>query len=585
MPWTVAKNDSGKWCVFKRDDSGDQTGDALGCHDTEQGAKDQVAALYASEPAAKVVAVRMVDGADDTIEGWGMPFGGPFGGQDLYGEHFTAATDFALSWFPDSGQGSRPLLFHHALDADAGATPVGRVKSFELRADIGMWTQAQLDKSSEYFAAIKEMVKAGRLFFSSGAMAHLVDVDKRSGEIKRWPWVELSLTPTPANLLATVDMATASRHFKSAGLVLPEAMRDGDAAAKALTVAKMQALVEDLDMEMTKAEMQDMLDGFPDHDEDAMRKMLAARKKMGKSADAGRATPVVSREQGLSIHLREVNTEAFWSHVDKGDGEDAHWLWTGARNAKGYGILEVDGETVRAHRVAWEMEHGAIPSDKDVGHKAKCSTTSCVRYSHLELVTNQENADERAAREAAAKSAPPLRAVSWEDVGHQVRKVLEDRLMMASPFDMGGCVCIEATFSDHIIACIYRDGEDRYFSVPFTLDDAGNVATVGEAVEMEETFVPKTPPQPVGMMAWVASRYAASLAQRTKDLSDRRLKEGRVLSSMNRERLTQCVEAMGAAMRELQSLLDSTVPQPAKAATVRRQVDLLRLFAATLPQN
>jgi len=95
-----------------------------------------------------------------------------------------------------------------------------------------------------------------------------------------------------------------------------------------------------------------------------------------------------------------VNEEAFWSHVHKQDGDDGHWLWTGAKNSKGYGILGVDGQTVRAHRVSYEMEHGAIPDGKVVGHKTRCATTSCIRPSHLELVTNDENVTERVRREA-----------------------------------------------------------------------------------------------------------------------------------------------------------------------------------------
>ena len=99
---------------------------------------------------------------------------------------------------------------------------MGRVKAWEIKADTGLWVQAQLDASSEYFEAIGELVRRGKLYFSSGAMSHLVRVDKASGEIKRWPWCELSLTPAPANLYATLDLADAEKHFKAAGLTLPD---------------------------------------------------------------------------------------------------------------------------------------------------------------------------------------------------------------------------------------------------------------------------------------------------------------------------------------------------------------------------
>ena len=57
-------------------------------------------------------------------------------------------------------------------------------------------------------------------------MGHLVRKNAKTGEITTWPWIELSMTPTPANLYATLDFATAKSHFKSAGLVLPIAARN-----------------------------------------------------------------------------------------------------------------------------------------------------------------------------------------------------------------------------------------------------------------------------------------------------------------------------------------------------------------------
>jgi len=158
-------------------------------------------------------AVKMADGADDILEGLGIPYGGMFNGRDIDGETFTKSTDLCLDWF---APGDRPLLYHHGLDADAQTTVVGRVAEYKA-TDKGVWTKVQLDRQSEYFGAIKELVEAGKLYFSSGAMAHLVQ-RKKSGEITRWPWIELSLTPTPANLLAELDFATAEKHFEAAGV-------------------------------------------------------------------------------------------------------------------------------------------------------------------------------------------------------------------------------------------------------------------------------------------------------------------------------------------------------------------------------
>lgn len=111
--------------------------------------------------------------------------------KDLHGDYFTPRTDFALEWFDE-----RPALYQHGLDGAVKAAPVGRIVA--IKADnIGLWAEAQLDMRNRYADAVKELVKAGALSWSSGSMSHLVQRGN-DGQIKRWPVVEGSLTPTPA---------------------------------------------------------------------------------------------------------------------------------------------------------------------------------------------------------------------------------------------------------------------------------------------------------------------------------------------------------------------------------------------------
>ena len=69
--------------------------------------------------------------------------------------------------------------------------------------------------------------------------------------------------------------------------------------------------------------------------------------------------------------------------------------WTGAvgggigpRHTK-YGQIHVNGKTVYAHRVAYELQYGPITDDQHVRHK--CDNRICVNWEHLELGTREDN--------------------------------------------------------------------------------------------------------------------------------------------------------------------------------------------------
>ena len=65
------------------------------------------------------------------------------------------------------------------------------------------------------------------------------------------------------------------------------------------------------------------------------------------------------------------------------------WLWTGCKNKQGYGSIRVQRKTQLAHRIAYLLFVGVVPSDKDVLHK--CDIPGCVCPDHLFLGTAQDN--------------------------------------------------------------------------------------------------------------------------------------------------------------------------------------------------
>lgn len=78
----------------------------------------------------------------------------------------------------------------------------------------------------------------------------------------------------------------------------------------------------------------------------------------------------------------------FLGLVRKGAG-DTCWLWTGGRDGKGYGRVWRDGRRQPAHRVAYEILVGQIPSGLQVCHH--CDVKLCVRPSHLFIGTQVDN--------------------------------------------------------------------------------------------------------------------------------------------------------------------------------------------------
>ena len=109
------------------------------------------------------------------------------------------------------------------------------------------------------------------------------------------------------------------------------------------------------------------------------------------------------RRQGL-IRDRRSFPDRFWSKVDKENGpfHPVHgkcWIWLGATTHNGYGNFQClswrhEAASTRAHRIAWELEHGAPPAEVLVLHH--CDNRKCARPSHLFLGTASDNSTDMA---------------------------------------------------------------------------------------------------------------------------------------------------------------------------------------------
>lgn len=88
--------------------------------------------------------------------------------------------------------------------------------------------------------------------------------------------------------------------------------------------------------------------------------------------------------------------ERFWRKVDKPNGENGCWLWTGSFTTPGYGQFRADGKNLSTHRYAYEISRGPIPKGLLVCHH--CDNPKCVRPDHLFLGTHKDNHDDSVAK-------------------------------------------------------------------------------------------------------------------------------------------------------------------------------------------
>lgn len=94
----------------------------------------------------------------------------------------------------------------------------------------------------------------------------------------------------------------------------------------------------------------------------------------------------------MAFNTIEVTPELelrFWAKVDS--SSTGCWPWTGACTRAGYGLFHVKtGDPMRgAHRVAWILANGSVPSGLHILHS--CDNPPCCNPSHLSAGTRSKN--------------------------------------------------------------------------------------------------------------------------------------------------------------------------------------------------
>ena len=144
---------------------------------------------------------------------------------------------------------------------------------------------------------------------------------------------------------------------------------------------------------------------------------------------------------------------------------------------------------------------------------------------------------------------------SYERLIEQLSMMARGTMLMGGEPDCYGWVV--ATFADHFI---YRHEGGEYYRVEYTRSEDGK-PVLGGWTEVETEYVPVNESEmdseatPVALSAARFAQFAAALGERTKDLAQRRIAEGRSLSAGNVSMIANAKTAALEALTELDALV------------------------------
>jgi hypothetical protein len=138
----------------------------------------------------------------------GIPFGGPefLDGKDLHGQYFDRAqTNYGKDADGNVIVKTIYAYYDHALNDRVGKDLIG-FANYYAETDEGQVWDIEVMRAYRYHDMLLTLAEKNLLGASSQPVQTAVEIDWDSGLIKSWPPAEISLTPTPANPDAVVEV-------------------------------------------------------------------------------------------------------------------------------------------------------------------------------------------------------------------------------------------------------------------------------------------------------------------------------------------------------------------------------------------
>ena len=94
-----------------------------------------------------------------------------------------------------------------------------------------------------------------------------------------------------------------------------------------------------------------------------------------------------------------LKMDRFWS---KAEWQGECLVWTTAHNIDGYGRFHFNKKLWMAHRLAYTLQNGEIPSKMQILHM--CDNPPCINVNHLFLGSNRDNVDDKVFKNRQARN-------------------------------------------------------------------------------------------------------------------------------------------------------------------------------------